>query len=96
MLLVPPTLCLRIAAPRCRRLPLRLFSDAVAEVAAWLAAPGNEAEFIVLYLDDQVGVGVWGGVGQRPVEGACVAVWGARESAGVRGLGDVCGRQTMS
>eukprot|EP00198_Chlamydomonas_reinhardtii_P002266 XP_001691602.1 predicted protein [Chlamydomonas reinhardtii] len=43
-------------------LGVRLFSDAVAEVAAWLAAPGNEAEFIVLYLDDQMDLATWGRV----------------------------------
>ncbi|KAG2495950.1 hypothetical protein HYH03_005880 [Edaphochlamys debaryana] len=41
----------------------RLFADAVAEVAGWLGAPGNEEEFLVLYLDNQPDLATWGLVG---------------------------------
>jgi hypothetical protein len=41
----------------------RSLADALAEVAAWLAAPGNERELLLLYLDDQrdlqVGLLAW-------------------------------------
>lgn len=37
----------------------RGFADALAELAAWLAAPGNEREFLVLFLDDQADIKTW-------------------------------------
>ena len=37
----------------------RGFADALAELAAWLGAPGNEQEFLVLFLDDQADIKSW-------------------------------------
>lgn len=38
----------------------RPLTEALAEVADWLAAPGNEAEFVMLYFDDQPDLLSWG------------------------------------
>ena len=37
----------------------RTFASALEEIADWLHQPGNEAEFLVLYLDDQPDLAVW-------------------------------------
>ena len=37
----------------------RTFLSALEEIAAWQAQPGNEQEFLVLYLDDQADLGTW-------------------------------------
>ena len=37
----------------------RRFSDALAELAAWLGAPGNEREFLLVFLDDQPDIKAW-------------------------------------
>ena len=37
----------------------RTFLSALEEIAAWQAQPGNEQEFLVLYLDDQADLGDW-------------------------------------
>jgi hypothetical protein len=37
----------------------RSFSDALAELAAWLAAPANAREFLLLFLDDQPDIKAW-------------------------------------
>jgi hypothetical protein len=37
----------------------RSFADALAELAAWLALPGNEQEFLLVFLDDQPDIKDW-------------------------------------
>ena len=39
----------------------RPFAEALAELAAWLGAPGNEREFLVVFLDDQRDIATWVG-----------------------------------
>ncbi|CAK0733927.1 hypothetical protein CVIRNUC_000356 [Coccomyxa viridis] len=38
----------------------RSFADALAELAAWLVQPGNEEEFLLVFLDDQPDIQAWG------------------------------------
>ena len=37
----------------------RPFAEALAELAAWLAAGGNAREFLVVFLDDQRDIATW-------------------------------------
>lgn len=37
----------------------RSMEAAMEEVAAWMAAPGNEREFIILFFDDQKDLSDW-------------------------------------
>ena len=37
----------------------RSFADALAELAAWLVLPGNEQEFLLVFLDDQPDIKDW-------------------------------------
>jgi len=39
----------------------RSLDSALQEVADWMAAPGNEAEFVTLFFDDQSDLGDWVG-----------------------------------
>lgn len=37
----------------------RSFADALAELAAWLAQPKNQDEFLLVFLDDQPDIKTW-------------------------------------
>ena len=37
----------------------RSFADALAELAAWLARPENQREFLLVFLDDQPDIKAW-------------------------------------
>ena len=37
----------------------RSFADALAELAAWLAQPENQREFLLVFLDDQLDIKTW-------------------------------------
>lgn len=37
----------------------RSFADALAELAAWLAQPQNQDEFLLVFLDDQPDIKTW-------------------------------------
>ena len=50
----------------------RSFADALAEVAAWLAAPGRGREMLLVYLDDQPDLLDWVRASHRQASSAAV------------------------
>ena len=50
----------------------RSFADALAEVAAWLAAPGRGREVLLLYLDDQPHLLEWVRINHRRATWQCL------------------------
>lgn len=66
----------------------RSLADALAELAAWLAVPGNEEEFLLVFLDDQPDIKSWVRGLQPSFDASAVLLWCSVKSSGGRVWGN--------